>query len=386
MNTITWYSNSPAVGTGYGTQTAQVVKRLMRDGYKVACVGNYGAEGVTTSWDSGFGSVPVFFRGFDNYSNDITPVHHKRWAAENGGKAVLFTLYDSWVLTGKGYDELPIVSWTPVDHQPMPPRVLKWLQKPNVTPVAMSKFGLSEMVKAGLEAEYVPHAFDEVFTPTATVGGVPTREWLGVPKDAFLIGMNAANKGVAPIRKAFGEAFLAFKLFADRHPDAFLYVHSDLFGHAGGIDLTDLAGACGISKEQILFADPIEYRYGYTQDQVAAIYSACDVGLTISLGEGFGLATIEFQACGVPVVTSNFAASAELAGPQSFLVGGQPWWDAAQGSWFNTPAVSSTVNALEQAYDQRKESKQPTLDWVQQYAAETVFQEHWLPLLSKVFA
>lgn len=382
--TITWYSNSPQAATGYGTQTAQVTSRMKREGLDVAIVSNYGNE-LPSSWDSGFGVVPIFQRGFEVYSNDIAPVHHARWSKQHPNqKSIFISLYDSWVFKGKGWDKFPIASWTPIDHSPVPTKVAAWLKKDNVTPIAMSRFGQDEIRRLGIECEYAPHAFEPVFNPTPLIEGLPNREWMKISNDAFVVGMNAANKGVTPNRKAFGEAFMAFSIFALEHSDAILYVHADPFGHAGGINLLTLAQACGISEKQIMFVDPIEYRYGYSQEVLAGIYSACDVGLTPSLGEGFGLATIEFQACGVPVITSNFAASAELAGPQSWLVDGQPLWDATQDAWFNTPSVPGIVDALRLAYQQRGQDTQPTIDWVQKYAAETVFNIYWQPLIQKL--
>ena len=47
------------------------------------------------------------------------------------------------------------------------------------------------------------------------------------PKDAFVVGMVAANKG-APSRKAFSQALLAFSRFAKAHDNAFLYLHTVL--------------------------------------------------------------------------------------------------------------------------------------------------------------
>jgi len=382
--TITWYSNSPQAPTGYGTQTAQVTARLKREGLDVAIISNYGNE-LPSSWDSGFGVVPIFQRGFEVYSNDIAPIHHSRWTAKHPKqKSVFISLYDSWVFKNKAWDRFPIASWTPIDHSPVPPKVAAWLKKDNVTPIAMSRFGQDEIRRLGIDCEYAPHAFEPVFKPTPLIEGLPNREWMKISDDAFVVGINAANKGVMPNRKAFGEAFMAFSIFALEHSDAVLYVHADPFGLAGGINLLNLAQACGINEKQIMFVDPVEYRYGYSQEVLAGIYSACDIGLTISLGEGFGLATIEFQACGVPVITSNFAASAELAGPQSFLVDGQPLWDALQDSWFQIPSVPGIVDALKLAYKNRGQNTQNTLDWVAQYSAETVFRTYWQPLIQKL--
>jgi glycosyltransferase involved in cell wall biosynthesis len=147
-----------------------------------------------------------------------------------------------------------------------------------------------------------------------------------------------------------------------------LYLHTEAFGAYGGINLAQLLESLRIDPKHVRFVDQVAYKFGIDRQTLAAAYSACDVGLTPSLGEGFGLATIEFQACGVPVITSNFAASAELAGPQSWLVEGQPLWDATQDAWFNTPSIPSIVDALRLAYQQRGQDTQPTIDWVQMFA------------------
>jgi len=46
---ISWYSNSLNQPTGYGTQSKQVISRLVKDGHKVAMLSNYGGEGVYIS-------------------------------------------------------------------------------------------------------------------------------------------------------------------------------------------------------------------------------------------------------------------------------------------------------------------------------------------------
>jgi glycosyltransferase involved in cell wall biosynthesis len=108
--------------------------------------------------------------------------------------------------------------------------------------------------------------------------------------------------------------------------------------------------------------------------------------LFTNYGEGFGIPQIEAQACGVPIITSNFAASAELAGPDSFLVNGQPFWDAGQHTWFNIPLVAGIVDALEQAYQRGRKEFPDTVAFAQAYDADKVFAESWRPLIDKLSA
>ncbi len=76
---------------------------------------------------------------------------------------------------------------------------------------------------AGLDCYYVPHGVDtNVYKP---VDMQEARERAGLPKDAFIVGMVAANKG-NPSRKAFHQQIAAFAKFHRRHTDAVLYIHS----------------------------------------------------------------------------------------------------------------------------------------------------------------
>ena len=88
----------------------------------------------------------------------------------------------------------------------------------------------------------------------------------------------------------------------------------------------------------------------------------------------------------VPIITSNFAASAELASPDSYLVNGQPFWDAGQHCWFNVPNVQGIVDALEQAYQRGRKKFPDTIAFAKDYDANKVYSEMWRPLIEKLSA
>jgi hypothetical protein len=382
---ITWFSNSPTAPTGYGVQTAQTVKRLIRDDYKVAIQSNYGREGSDGKTKIGNVNVTEFARGSESYSQDVMGLNHQIWKAENKGLPdALITLYDVWVLKGKRLDDLNIGSWTPIDHYPAPPRVLDWLRKPNVTPIAMSRFGQQAIQDNDIECEYVPHAVEKVFQPTAMIGELTNREYMNLTSSEFVVGMNAANKANDLVhRKALAENLLAFSIFAKNKPDAVLYLHMDLFGAYGGWPLNPLLESVGLEKHQVVFVDQIAYRKGISQDVLAGIYSAFDVYLGTSYGEGFGVGTIEAQACGVPVIVSDFAASSELIG-EGWRVQGQPFWDYHQKAWFNIPNVNGIVDALEESYKRSRGVSVKALEFAKGYDADAVYEAYWKPVLAKL--
>lgn len=385
---ILWVSNSPWASTGYGQQTKQVTSRLITDNHKVAIATNYGLEGSTTFYGSGKNQIKVYPRGYDQWSNDVIPAHMHDWSLENPHNPnVIMTLFDVWVFRGPKWQEFPVASWTPIDHMPTPPSVLAWAKNKFVKSIAMSEYGLKLMQSENIDALYVPHAIESVFMPTkdAEINGerYTGRQIMGVQDDAFVVGMNAANKGVMPNRKAFAENLLAFSIFAKDKNDVCLYLHTDPKGAAGGINLLELLTAVGVPTEKVRFADTYALRSGLSQEALAAVYTSMDVLLATSYGEGFGIPTIEAQACGTKVIVSNFAASAELMG-DGWLIDGQPLWDAPQGSFFYVPNVAQITEALEQAYKGSQEKSTKAIDFAKQYQANLVYEKDWKPALEAI--
>ena len=385
---VVWYSNAPWAATGYGQQTAQVIQRLAKEDHQVAVHAMYGLAGSVSTWN-GFKMYP---QGLATYSDDVVVAHTMEWASQDlSTPTLLMTLFDVWVLKSDSLKELKnIASWVPIDHQPAPPDVLQWCARENVKPIAMSKFGSRMLNIAGIDHLYVPHAIEPVFKPTETValadGSKMTgRKFMGWEEDRFVISMVATNKGSQPARKAWAENILAYSIFAKDHPDAVLYLYTEPMGAMSGINLIQLLDSCGVSQDKYKIVDQYAYRHGMPQNLMAAMYTASDVLLACSMGEGFGIPVIEAQACGCRVIVSNFTAQPELVG-DGWTVEGQPWWDAAQNSWFFTPSVPEIVNALKLAYDAPRGRSEQAVSHAQGYGADTVFEQHWKPTMKELSA
>ena len=375
---ITWYSNAPWAATGYGQQTAAIVPRLVAEGHEVAIAANYGLHAAPTEWEG----LTIFPAGKDRYSNDIANAHHQVWGGD-----WLITLYDVWPLEQAYFKGARIASWVPIDHQPAPPEVVSWCR--TVRSVAMSRFGQRMLAEQGINAAYIPHSIDTaIFRPTeAMASGKRPRDLLNVPHDAFLVGIFAANQGVNPPRKAWPEMFAAASYFLRQHPDAHLYVHTDQTG-IGGLDLPLLAQAVGMPDDRLHWADAYAYASGHiSQDDLAALYSACDVRLAPSMGEGFGIPVIEAQACGVPVIVSAFSAQPELVGA-GWTVKGQAYWDPMQAAFLFTPFIASIVGRLEEAYSDRgsAELRDLAIAKAAEYDTDLVFDRFWRPFLRELEA
>jgi len=378
---ISFASNTPGMPTGYGQQGKQLVTRMLRHGLKVAALSNYGLEGAISTLEIDKKRIPHYPRGLKGYSDDVMPVWTNLFRKENPDlKHILFTLYDVWVYNNLKYDD-PIVSWVPVDHITLPPGVREFLKRDNVTPIAMAPHGQEILEQAEIQSTYIPHAIDtKIYKPTHDIEGTPVRKYMGVDEDAFLVGIVAANKANGQIhRKAFAENLLAFAIHLKKHPDSYLYIHTEPSKAYGGFDLAVLLKMTGIPRENVLMPDPFVLRTGYPETHMAGFYTAMDVLLSTSYGEGFGIPTIEAQACGTRVITSNFAASKDLASEDSWKIEGQPFWDEPQASFFQIPSLNQIVEALGNAYYASKEKSKTAIKFAKQFDADLVWKDKWLP-------
>ena len=206
-------------------------------------------------------------------------------------------------------------------------------------------------------------------------------------KDRYVVGMVAANKSAGLVhRKSFSENILAFSIFKKKHPDALLYLHTDPLPNGVGWNLLSLLQSLGIEKDDVAFPNPVSYKYGIPQENLAAYYTGMDVLLATTYGEGFGIPTIEAQACGTRAIGSDWAATPDLIADDGWTVSGQPSWDSGQDAWWQIPNVPSIVAALEDAYKLGKGRSQVGINFAKQFDVETVWSKYWLPILKERFA
>jgi glycosyltransferase involved in cell wall biosynthesis len=334
----------------------------------------------------------MFGQGMDAYSNDLTPAQIAWWLQQEPKlPGIGLSLYDVWVYKAPQWDEIPMASWTPVDHSVVPHEVKQWFDRrgKGKWAIAMSQFGERELLEAGVERErvfYAPHSFNPaIYKPTPST----IRKDLNIPEDAHLTIVQAANKGVSPVRKSFGEQFLAWSTWANSRPDAYLYVHSDIFGLAGGVNLEKLLLACKAPMDRVRFVPQFEYRQGIPQEVMAKIYSAGDALAHCSKGEGFGVSIIEGQACGLLPIITEWTAMPELLGA-GWKVGGQVEYDPHQGGWWMTPNIKEIMDALEQSYELKKkptelaEAKSKAMEFMKNYETAHVYNTHWRPILKQL--
>lgn len=373
---ILWHSVAPWIKTGYGTQTGIFTRRL-RDllGHEVA-ISTWTARGGLMQHD-GFTIYPG---ARDGFGNDIVGRHARHFGAD-----LVVTLTDSWVFRPGAMRGIPWVAWTPVDHDPVPPAVVRALKQGYAVPVAYSRFGEGKLHEAGLSPLYVPHACHPAFFET--VSKRQARRNLGLPRDAWIVGMVGVNQS-APNRKSYPQALEAFQHFRRRHPDAYLYMHTRLRSGIG-LDLVQLIEHLGIDANSYQVPDPYDLLLGQPESTLRDVYAAIDVFLCPYMGEGFGIPIIEAQAAGTPIVATNFSTMPELC-RFGELIEGEPYY-TTQSAFQRLPSVAAIVAGLEQVYRYdgatRKRGRERARRAVRRhYHPDDVTTRFWGPVLEQARA
>jgi glycosyltransferase involved in cell wall biosynthesis len=123
----------------------------------------------------------------------------------------------------------------------------------------------------------------------------------------------------------------------------------------GGIDLRPIVAACGLKLGQdVAYVHQYFYRHDIDDNAMAETYNAMDVLTAATMGEGFGLPIVEAQACGTPVVTSNWSSMPELTRYGYVArVATKQWVPGRMEGWVGCPDPDDIFVGLARAYDER---------------------------------
>ncbi len=206
---------------------------------------------------------------------------------------------------------LPVIGYMPVDGGNLDPAAMRDLNQLHAA-VWYTRYGHQEAVKAGFSGtrQVIPHGIDtDVFYPTDRQT-VQQLLGLNVPVDAFIIGNINRNQP----RKRLD---LTIQIFADwikQHGirDALLLLHCA--ENDTGWNLRRVAAFHGV-EDRLLFTGGADMRGMEDAARMRLIYNSLDVQMTTTLGEGWGLTTMEGMACGIPQIVPNSSALSEWAVP-----------------------------------------------------------------------
>lgn len=396
-------SNIMGCPSGYGVQAGSLLPRLAElpefggepgswKGRKnIAQHAWYGLDGLTMDIN-GFKIYPKFD---DLYGNDVLGAH-----AVHFGCNVVTSLIDIWVMREPAKQVSPALfcPWLPIDHDPVPEPFLRALEGAHL-PLTYSKWGQKMLADAGVANHYIPHGVE-----TSVYRVLPDREevrkfkrWLTKSPDdnVHLSVMVAANKGMAPDRKWFQGQLEAWRDFAMPHikegKNLKLYMHTLSLPIHGGIDFATLVERLGL-QGRVIFPVPYIYRLGYPPEHLAMVYNAADVLMSCSMSEGFGIPIVEAQACGAPVLVTDFSAMPELV-RWGYKVKVADMYLTPMHSYQAWPSKADMTDKLQRLYEAWElcggewplEKRIATQDAIHaEYSWDSIVAQQWAPLMARL--
>lgn len=376
MKILIW-STAPWVKTGYGKNCNHFINALQQD-HEISVLATYGLHG---------GAIQI-------ENTKVFPSNNNFWEMGNWlsywtkkiSPDLIIQHFDLWVVQ-PGFIEtceinIPLITYMPVDSDPLP------LATKNSAVGALDNIAMSEFAQQAFQknhmtsSTYIPHTVDtNIFYPT---NKKENKIKLGLDPDQFLIGIVATNKGP---RKNIPGQLLAFKDFLKKVPDAKLYLHTFMGANnlnREGFDLYGLVSHLNL-EDSVIYTDQEEYYAGLSDDTMRILYSAFDVLSECSFGEGFGIPIIEAQACGTPVIGTDFSAIPEVIGKGGITVPtAEKFVWQRLGVYQEIPKISEITNAYIKIYENPIHYQDLALKNAQKYDFLT-WKNNWKTYLEEYF-
>lgn len=194
-----------------------------------------------------------------------------------------------------------------------------------------------------VELDWIPHGYNNnVFVPRDRVAA---RMSMGIDNSTELVGCVMTNQA----RKDWATAFGAMAYLKNKRPGIRMWAH---------VDVVERYWNLYALIEDFGLRDTVHLTFSgeYSSEQLSYMYSACNVTMLPSLGEGMGYPLIESMACGVPVVHGNYGGGVEIIPETSWLVERAAerldgMWNCVRPVW--NPIAWATVigNVLDAAKD-----------------------------------
>jgi glycosyltransferase involved in cell wall biosynthesis len=271
---------------------------------------------------------------------------------------VVISLQDFPYATGIFYNcrvdwsKRAFVCITPIDGFPIDEDWLRLVDDADGTMV-ISEFGVEAMKKAGRQVELCPPGIDRnYFKPASPEEKKALRLKVGIPEDAFVVGMMAMNQG----RKDIPHTLDGFAKFSVDKPEARLLLDMDASNPAGW-NIPKLMKTKNIPEGKVLFRENLGSK-GVTE--LRDRYALLDCHVVLAHREGFGLPLIESQAMMIPTISQDWCSGTEICGNgKGYLIRhlSQSRNSTWGGAYDYDPDVEHFVQVLETIYKQPIQAK-----------------------------
>ncbi|WP_395743269.1 glycosyltransferase family 4 protein [Prosthecobacter sp.] len=292
------------VPTGFATVTHAVLNHLHHDWEVVVSGVNY--EGVPH--DLPYHVMPAW-QGGDMWGMN----RFKHLCTEFDPRAVIIN-NDWWNVAEFAKIApagIPIIGYMPVDGGNLDTAAMLELNRLHAA-VWYTDFGHRAAMAAGFTGKrhVIPHGIDtELFQP---VERHAARKALGldVPAGSFIVGNVNRNQP----RKRLDLTIQIFAAWIKQCnvADAYLLLHCA--EKDTGWDLRRVAAYYEVA-DRLILTGAEDIRDLQDVSMLKSVYSSLDVQMTTTLGEGWGLTTMEGMACGIPQIVPDSSALGEWATP-----------------------------------------------------------------------
>jgi glycosyltransferase involved in cell wall biosynthesis len=141
---------------------------------------------------------------------------------------------------------------------------------------------------------------------------------------------------------------------------------------SSAIGSSSMPASVSVLEDVNQLSGKVQYVLGWLDDrELAALVSACDVFLTLSTAEGFCLAALEAQACGLPVVLPDIPQLREVYGDSALYVKREGTWYSGLGCRYVTSSAEDAVEKLLLLYEDanlREEMRSKSLANAKRYS------------------
>jgi glycosyltransferase involved in cell wall biosynthesis len=341
-------AESSHVDSGFGNYTRNILSRLYATGkYEIAELSAYRSPEMKNKFP--WKTYPVVPPQSDKellqtYSSK--PQHaFGAWAFETAVQDfkpdIVFDVRDYWMLNfPENSPYRPFFHWMIAPTIDSDPQKKEWLQTfSNADTVSgHTQWGVEYLKSTKIPMNLVEPVNDAVNTDIFRVSSQPKdtiKSQLGLNPNDFIIGSVMRNQK----RKLIPNLIKIIKNVAKTVPNAKLYLHTS-YPDMNGWDLPSLliehdaenlvyfsykCANCGKYFSGTYAEPPVACPHckknsagfcsvanGLSEPELANIFNAFDVYIQYAICEGFGIPPVEAAACGVPVVTIDHGAMAEI--------------------------------------------------------------------------
>ncbi len=389
--TILWISNNPLTVTGYALVTREVCERLVEK-YNVVVLSN------------NYIGTPINYKGFWVRQRSDMGMDLIQQYIDNLKPEYVISLDDTFSQFRENmhridFKDSKLVMYVPIDGDRIPFTGHAVLDKADAI-VPMSNYAKDEIEKEGYTCEdAIWHGVDiKLHKPLGKEEKTKIRKNLGFTDNDFVIFNVARNSP----RKMNMLLLLAQAKIAKRNPRVKFFNHISM-ANSVDMNLPDFIQRVipieygeeykGLLGTQILFSPFAQsLNTGVDDAMMAKFYGMADLHLSCTSGEGFGLFTVQSEACGVPTVCTDFTTTKELVthtpvGQCGLGIKPSALLYSSFGVQHALVDIDDAVVQVEKMMKSKRlyeKCKKNSLKFVEKHLDWDVISKEWIALLDKV--